>query len=71
VITRCVYEYAHASAPNGIRMRSRKVRPLTLPAMIKETVPTRKARPHTKEMVRLTERNCGVPQSSFGVVSRA
>ena len=56
VITRCVYEYAHASAPNGIRMRSRKGRPVTLPAMIKETVPTRKARPHTKEMERLTER---------------
>jgi hypothetical protein len=39
--------------------------------MIKEIVPTRKARPQTKEMLRLTERNSGVPQSSFGAVWRA
>ncbi len=52
-------------------MRNRKGRPVTLPATISETVPTRKARPHTKEMVRLTARNSGVPHTSLGVDSRA
>ena len=52
-------------------MRSRKGRPVTLPAMMSETVPTRKARPQTSEIWRFTARNCGVPQSSFGVVWRA
>jgi hypothetical protein len=63
-VTRWVYVYAHARVPNGMRIRSRNWRSLTLPARINDTVPTKKASPRTAEIVRLIEWNSGVPHTS-------